>query len=235
MNQFPEDEEFRRVVIEYFRACECLASEIAGYMSMGLQKGECERDDIVERLREEHTSFLRLNHYPPLDEEKDVLGISPHHDAGFLTILLPDPSCHTLQVFNTQTQTWTTILPSSPTSLIVNTGVMAMIYSNGIYQAPLHRVLTSPEERYSIPFFYNPGYRMKIQPFKGNKYHPCSWGYFRCVRFAGDVMDLGVEIQIEDYEVDRESEHLRKQEYFLEHVDFSVPFSIERYRSLLQL
>ena len=116
---------------------------------------------------------------------------------------------------------------------------MAMIYSNGIYQAPLHRVLTSKNERYSIPFFYNPGYRMKIQPFitQNLKYHPCSWGYFRCIRFAGDVMDLGVEIQVEDYECcggDR-SEHLVKQEYFLERVDFSVPFSIEEYRSLLQL
>ena len=84
-NQFPEDGELRKVVIEYFKACECLANEIAGYMSTGLlHQSNDGGDDIVERLKEEHTSFLRLNHYPPYDnnEDNEVLGISPHHDAG---------------------------------------------------------------------------------------------------------------------------------------------------------
>lgn len=38
-----------------------------------------------------HTSFLRLNHYPVTPgAAPDSLGISPHKDAGFLTVLVQD-------------------------------------------------------------------------------------------------------------------------------------------------
>lgn len=50
------------------------------------------RDFFAEQLRDSHTSFLRLNYYPPCDDlgppgGPPPLGISPHKDAGFLTIL----------------------------------------------------------------------------------------------------------------------------------------------------
>jgi hypothetical protein len=101
--------------------------------------------------------------------------------------------------------------------------------------------LTSPNrKRYSAPFFYNPGYQQWIQApedaneSKDEKYHPCLYGYFRAVRFAGDLTDLGVEIQVQDYEREgQDSPHLVKQELFAEQVDFSQPFSVETYRPLL--
>lgn len=79
------------------------------------------------------------------------------------------------------------------------------------------------------------------------RYHPCLWGYFRAVRFAGDLTDLGVEIQIDDYEiVDDEkgsngnnqsppskSQHIKKQAVFESICNFSEPFSVEKYRDLL--
>jgi hypothetical protein len=34
-----------------------------------------------------------------------------------------------------------------------------------------------------------------------SNYHPCLFGYFRAIRFAGDLTDLGVEIQIQNYEI----------------------------------
>lgn len=38
-----------------------------------------------------HTSFLRLNYYPVTPgAAPDSLGISPHKDAGFLTVLVQD-------------------------------------------------------------------------------------------------------------------------------------------------
>ena len=96
---------------------------------------------------------------------------------------------------------------------------MAQIWSNGKYKAPLHRVLTHRDkERYSAPFFYNPSYDSLIEPVvdspKDAAYHPVLWGYFRAVRFAGDLTDLGVEIQIEAFlkKKRREQQQHGKQE-----------------------
>jgi hypothetical protein len=49
-------------------------------------------------LMQVHTSYLRLNYYPPNPDPGNTLGISPHRDAGFLTVLWQDPNCHSLQV-----------------------------------------------------------------------------------------------------------------------------------------
>mmetsp|Transcript_39857 Transcript_39857/g.60205 ORF Transcript_39857/g.60205 Transcript_39857/m.60205 type:complete len:85 (-) Transcript_39857:183-437(-) len=77
-------------------------------------------------------------------------------------------------------------------------------------------------------------------------YHPCVWGYFRAVRFAGDLTDLGVEIQTSDFLVHpkndndedvtkkMKSNHLEKQAAFVKEADFQKPFSVERYRPLLE-
>lgn len=143
-----------------------------------------------------------------------------------------------------------------------------MIWSNGRFRAPLHRVLTDPsKERYSAPFFYNPGYNELISPLpcgcrdkdwngtdtkdlEPKKYLPCLWGYFRAVRFAGDLTDLGVEIQTSHYKMDvgsgkvkdekRDNEeelslsHVEKQRKFLDCVDFREAFDVEKYRDILQ-
>lgn len=135
---------------------------------------------------------------------------------------------------------------------------MAQIWSNGKYKAPLHRVLTHDcKERFSAPFFYNPGYHCYMKPVVREKsravYHPCLWGYFRAVRFAGDFTDLGVEIQIDDYEIinnnnnadggDQESRekddsssehpHMRRQRSFAEKARMDEPFDVESFRGLL--
>ena len=107
-------------------------------------------------------------------------------------------------------------------------------------QAPLHRVLANTsQKRYSSPFFYNPSYDTLVRPLLSNEedvlYEGCLWGYFRAVRFAGDLTDLGVEIQVEDFLKDGPaSAHIEKQKIFAQQADFSIPFSVEKYRPLLQ-
>jgi isopenicillin N synthase-like dioxygenase len=287
-NQLPTDHElpgFRATIIEYFEACAALAHRLTILMTEGLQwkyatsvsEEVLERlgAEIVEDLQKHHTSYLRLNYYPPCPEEVSVveanlhkgtppLGISPHRDAGFLTVLLQDDDCYSLQVpswkSGRDTTEWRTVVPI-PGALTINTGDMAQIWSNGIYTAPLHRVLTHPDQgRYSAPFFYNPGYKTWIRPLvlattpngtvpypeangdtatddddvRTVRYHPCLWGYFRAVRFAGDLTNLGVEIQVEDFLVaTRPSKHLAKQNVFAEQARVEEPFSVERFRHLL--
>ena len=219
---------------------------------------------LIAILREQHTSYLRTNYYPPYipgetalpdsdeahkkdsDEPPPPLGISPHKDAGFLTVLVQDDDCHSLQVAQFENgdeslvPTWRTVHPV-PGAFTINTGDMAMIWSNGRYRAPLHRVLTAQTARISAPFFYNPGCGQIVGPAASlartekPMYYPCSWGYFRAVRFAGDFTDIGVEIQISDFLCGREEEeeeeegteqrekvvspHLRRQEAFLRAID----------------
>jgi isopenicillin N synthase-like dioxygenase len=246
-NKFPSDEEcpnFREVVIEYFEECSELSNRLATLMTLALNNGENDEGHFLERMRVAHTSYLRMNYYPPCGGNSDpgstittaatdddnlhnngfsaktassgTLGISPHRDAGFLTILLQDSDCHSLQVARFEDDDhigdddrWVTVHPV-PGSLTINTGDMAMICSNGRFRAPLHRVLTDPaRKRYSAPYFYNPSYDELCRPFAGCctktndegasedteknnklqslKYHPCLWGYFRALRFAGDL------------------------------------------------
>ena len=259
-NQFPSElPEFRETLVDYFRACEDLADRLARIMYRGIvsdhqsdnksqeQESNTNTTDIVQQLKEQHTSYLRMNYYPvfsatELDEEKKTdpapLGVSPHKDAGFLTVLLQDDDCYSLQVW--MDDHWQTVVPV-PGALTINTGDMAQIWSNGHYKAPLHRVLTNKDkERFSAPFFYNPGYQSYIQPVATDQpvYHPCLWGYFRAVRFAGDFTDLGVEIQIEDYEIASHEEskvhpNIRRQRKFAKVARMDEPFSVENFRDLL--
>jgi isopenicillin N synthase-like dioxygenase len=295
-NQLPTDDEllgFRSTVIAYFDACSDLSHRLTILMTDGMKVKYSDSTtegclplqsihnlgmDIIDDLQKNHTSYLRMNYYPPCPNDVALqesesndgvppLGISPHRDAGFLTVLLQDDDCYSLQVLETSNerdstgitqQKWRTVQPIKG-GLTINTGDMAQIWSNGIYKAPLHRVLTHPnKERYSAPFFYNPGYATWIQPITlrtdsvmksrrcadGNaelndnttlQYHPCLWGYFRAVRFAGDLTDVGVEIQVEDFrqQSPEKSKHLSKQQIFSEQACFNEPFSVDRFRHLL--
>jgi isopenicillin N synthase-like dioxygenase len=55
-------------------------------------------------------------------QEEPPLGISPHKDAGFLTVLWQDENCHSLQVW--KDGQWITATPV-PNSFTINTGDMA--------------------------------------------------------------------------------------------------------------
>ena len=210
--------DYRSTFVEYYTHCELLSDRLAILMAKGLgvvigenggDEGGSLSSSLVSKLRTEHTSYLRTNYYPPHDAHHEppttttatstssnpnepppstVLGISPHKDAGFLTVLLQDDDCHSLQVakFPDHDETlepeWITVHPT-PNALTINTGDMAMIWSNGRYKAPLHRVLTNKsKERISAPFFYNPGFTTIVEPLpslvhtEGCNYHPCCWG-----------------------------------------------------------
>ncbi|CAB9507201.1 Flavonol synthase/flavanone 3-hydroxylase [Seminavis robusta] len=246
-NQFPSVlPEFRPTMVEYFDACAKLSHRVACLMARGM--GLPETDSFLQDLKHQHSSYLRLNYYPPCQQpsaavtnepDPTPLGISPHKDAGFLTVLLQDDECHSLQAF--MDGQFVSVQPV-PGAVTINTGDMAQIWSNGRYKAPLHRVLTDPtKKRYSAPFFYNPGYNWLVTPLPNDssdmpKYFGCLWGYFRAVRFAGDLTNLGVEIQIDDYETQKQppSAHLKRQKYFQEGRWTSLPFDVERYRVLIQ-
>lgn len=157
----------------------------------------------------DHSSFLRLNHYPPCpDPANDTsrfvpasgeLGISHHTDAGAVTVLIQD-GLPGLQVYR-QGQ-WIDVA-SERGAVVINIGDVVQVWSNDVYRAPLHRVVASSHaSRNSIPYFLNPAYAYSYAPLSGQaRYRPINWGEFRAQRSAGDYVDLGAEIQISDFSI----------------------------------
>ncbi|KAK9709435.1 hypothetical protein K7432_009044 [Basidiobolus ranarum] len=103
---------------------------------------------------------LKVVRYPsmgdPVDQpEEHGLGVGPHKDYGFLTILLQD-NVGGLQI-QTQQGEWIDA-PSIPDTFVVNIGEAFERLTQRCYVATTHRVLNnrSGKDRFSVPFFFNP-------------------------------------------------------------------------------
>ncbi len=190
---------FRQTIEAFYAATESLALALLGDI------GEClgvARGTLETGFGQGHSSFLRLNFYPPCPEPEQHLGISHHTDAGALTVLLPDaqPGLE----FQGE-EGWHTV-QAQPGALIINIGDIVQVWSNDRYRAPLHRVRANAERpRYSAPFFLNPTYDTDYAPLESAlhgaapHYRTINWGQFRAGRAAGDYSDVGAEIQISDF------------------------------------
>lgn len=208
VNQWPEGlPEFKAVLKDYFSACTGLAHRVleAFCRDLALDPGF-----FREAFGANHSSFLRLNHYPvedPLEDGEKVkaksLGdkaLHPHTDAGVLTLLLQG------RVGGLEAKIkgrWVGVPPVEG-AFVVNVGDLMQIWSNDRYKAALHRVRPITEQsRFSAPFFFNPGYDTLCRPItKGAEkpfYRPVRWGDFRARRAEGDFADYGREIQISDF------------------------------------
>jgi len=193
--------DFRETVESFFAASQSLSLTLLEDIGqcLGAEPGTLSRGFI-----EGHSSFLRLNYYPPCDEPENHLGISHHTDAGALTVLLHDGNPGLQFLCNGE---WHAA-DAAPGDLFINIGDIVQVWSNDRYRAPLHRVLVSTDRsRYSAPFFLNPSYKTDYAPLAGAlngqspRYRPINWGEFRAGRAAGDYADVGEEIQISDFKV----------------------------------
>jgi len=214
--QWPDHrKEFKTTVESFYTKCRTVSHGLVRAISASLG----DTVDALDSSFEKHTSYLRLNYYPKCDDpadpssptvpEKGSLGISHHTDAGAVTVLLQDgqPGLQVLRR-NGQKETWHDV-EARRGDLIINIGDVVQVWSNDLYQAPLHRVLVNRDcVRYSAPFFYNPSYDSYYSPLpsttqgggsRGPAYKPIHWGTFRAGRAAGDYADVGVEVQIEHF------------------------------------
>lgn len=205
--RWPDDPPgFRDAVLAWYRGCEQLAHRLLAVISSNLGMPG---DYLARYFGHAHTSFVRLNFYPryipQANEIKDnsALGVGQHSDAGALTILLQDDQSG-LEVF--RDGQWYAVEPRAG-ALVINLGDMAQVWSNDRYVAALHRVVPPVEkDRYSAPFFFNPGWDTDYAPLPTTvseenpaRYRPINWREFRALRHAGDYADYGDEVQISDY------------------------------------
>ena len=71
---------------------------------------------------------------------------------------------HRLQVKNAEGH-WITAYPV-PGTFVCNIGDMLKVWSNGLYQPTMHRVINADptQSRVSLPFFYEPCYDALVEP-----------------------------------------------------------------------
>lgn len=203
----PED--FQSAMLDWYDQCENLGLFLLERIILSLETENSVNDAAQVRacFEPKNSSFLRLNHYPVCDTpapaiddfpEVGHLGIHHHTDAGALTVLLQD-NVSGLQV--RKNDQWHTVAPE-PGSLIINVGDLVQVWSNDLYQAPVHRVLANADdERFSAAFFLNPDFDTECRPLvnQAARYTPVNWGEFRAARASGDYANQGTETQITDY------------------------------------
>jgi isopenicillin N synthase-like dioxygenase len=201
---------FPSAIARFYAECDALAFELVEVIAGNLGTPPGALDSC---FRPDHTSFLRLNYYPPCPmpaRPADLatagaghLGVNPHTDSGALTLLLQDDQPG-LEVFHERE--WHVVEPRRD-ALVVNIGDIVQVWSNDRYTAALHRALVSPNaERFSAPFFFNPAYRTWYAPLVSTvdaehpaRYRPIHWGEFRARRAAGDYANQGEYHSINHY------------------------------------
>lgn len=97
---------------------------------------------LQEKL-EKGMQFLALNNYPQFSHQGDKVGLAPHSDYGFLTILLQ--SSPGLEVLPHKFNSWMAI-PAIPGALHVHVGDHLEVLSNGQLKSLVHRAILNPNE-----------------------------------------------------------------------------------------
>lgn len=168
----------------YFTALESLALVLRGVFATALDVERARFDRLFD-----HPQFrLKLNHYPPQEspESADEIGVIPHSDTGAYTILWQDDKGG-LEIENKAGE-WVEV-PPIPGSFVINLGNMMQALSAGKFSSTPHRVVNrSGGERYSIPFFANPGHDAIIEPLvavESGGFEPFSFGAYQQNEYRG--------------------------------------------------
>ena len=92
---------------------------------------------------QEGSQLLSVNCYPKAPQDPVTIGLAPHSDYGFLTILLT--SCQGLEVVDRSSNSWKTV-QQLPHALHVHVGDHMEVLSNGQIKTAMHRAVLNPEE-----------------------------------------------------------------------------------------
>ena len=163
-NQFPPGQpQFKKDILAYMTRMQHLAASIMELVAMALL-GPSNRTYFAERFTKDPMILLRIFGYEPLSAyAADEWGVGEHTDYGFLTILYQD-TAGGLEVKHRQSGNWIAA-PHHPDTFVVNIGDMMEYWSHGRYLATPHRVRSqSQATRISIPFFFDPGFFVSMEP-----------------------------------------------------------------------
>ncbi|KAK2446787.1 2-oxoglutarate (2OG) and Fe(II)-dependent oxygenase superfamily protein [Trifolium repens] len=155
--QKPND--FRNTIEQYNESLRQLYEVVLRAIAKSLN---LEEDCFLKECGEAASMFMRFNYYPPCPMPDHVLGVKPHADGSSITFLLQDKEVEGLQVL--KDNQWFKV-PIIPDALVINVGDQIEIMSNGIFQSPVHRVVTNAEkERLTVATFCIPDSEKEIKP-----------------------------------------------------------------------
>ncbi|OVA20884.1 Isopenicillin N synthase [Macleaya cordata] len=125
--------------------------------SLGLEEGYIEKAlDMKSGLQ-----ILVANLYPPCPQPELAMGMPPHSDHGFLSLLIQN-EVGGLQVIHNDK--WVAV-NSLPNSFLVNTGDHIEILSNGKYKSVVHRaVVNNRATRISVAVANGPSLDTVVTP-----------------------------------------------------------------------
>ncbi len=175
-------------VAGYYRNMEATGRALMRSVARGLHLDETIFDDAFAQ----GISTLRLLHYPVRtpesflgateqthvmhDGREHYLLARAHVDSGFVTLLAQDGVAG-LQA-EARDGSWLTVPPIEGT-LAVNFGKLLARWTGGRIQATLHRVIGDNQQRYSVPFFYEPSVDTVIAPLPmadSKPFEPVTYG-----------------------------------------------------------
>ncbi|GAA0166961.1 oxygenase [Lithospermum erythrorhizon] len=111
----------------------------------------------------ESAESLQLNSYPSCPDPSRAIGLAPHTDSLFLTILNQSDT-NGLQIFRDGIG-WVPVCPVND-ALVVNIGDLLHIFSNGRFPSVYHRaIVNETKHRISMAYFYGPPPESEIAPF----------------------------------------------------------------------
>ncbi len=146
---------FRAHMNDFFSTMGNLADELLELFSLGLG---LELEHLRQVFGERPHSLVKLIHYPPTPE--GGAGVNPHHDAGFLTLLMQHEVAG-LQVLNPNDE-WIDVAPTRG-ALVVNMGEMLQEMTGKYFVATTHRVVAG-SERFSSAWFHGPDLTTRLDP-----------------------------------------------------------------------
>jgi isopenicillin N synthase-like dioxygenase len=151
----------RRAVTEWMASMESLGQRVLALMADGLGLAP---DFFARGLTANPTPLFRIFRYPPHpDDADDRWGVGEHSDYGLLTLLAHDGKEGLEVKIGDQ---WIAA-PSDPSLIICNLGDMLDRLTGGRYRSTPHRVRNHGHgDRYSLPFFLDPGWDAIIEPIE---------------------------------------------------------------------
>ncbi|MBK8456029.1 MAG: isopenicillin N synthase family oxygenase [Phyllobacteriaceae bacterium] len=151
---------FRAAWNAYYAAMENLAARIMRVFAAALNLP----GDFFAPFIDTPISALRALNYPATDRPPAAgqMRAGAHTDYGSLTILLPQPGSHGLEILSPEGQ-WVEVEPVD-NAFVINIGDLMQRWTNDRWSSTLHRVVADGESarRQSLAFFHQPNWFAEI-------------------------------------------------------------------------
>jgi len=213
----PNSENVRKPITKYMDSMQVCAQELVRALATSLSLAE----NFFDRCMHDPVIIHRLLRYPQADKNSfgDELQIhcGKHTDYGMVTLLYQ--SDYGLQIRDPHSDSWLWV-PPPPTkyAFTVNLGDCMQIFTNGLYQSTLHRVVNcSGKERYSMAFFLDPNFDAVVAPIpdcigrvEAAKFESIAAGQLKLAKYSA-VWDSETDLEIDFNIGEASKEKLFKQ------------------------